>query len=469
MPATFPTSPAFNEQFIPAPPPFESERADEEDYLLEYQKKLNHFLQGQYTGLRSLQNSVASGWLISTLRVLDLDADTITAGTIFTQDLYIGSDGNGSIGLLGTTTQIKITDEAGQDRFIAGDLGSGDTNWGMQSINAAGTVVFQCTDTVFMDGAIITDATLVGAKLVNATIEGSKIANTTITDSLINDMNGSKLATASVPNAAITSLSADKISLSGTLTCTTTGTAIDITDAGIFKLSSGGDIELKAAASGDINQILFKDSSGTLRGLLAFYPTSDAMWLGASGGDLVLDAGLNNVLVHTDTVSLSPAIPNDTDLGGSTRRWKTAYVNNIENPTLDLQLKCPSAKNITVNNHFRPTADSTFSCGTTGKRWLKVWADAYSDLPMRNAFVITEPDMVYKDMDRDSGLFIMVRIKHIEKKDWEWYPAMFIDRDGSIHCKKVVEDANWGKPDYPYRGSFELGNDFMTTNRGNNV
>ena len=167
--ASFPTSPAFNEQFIPAPPAWNKEEQTAEEYI----EKLAAFLPGQYTGLRNLQNSVASGWLISTLRVLDLTADTITAGSIFTQDLYIGTDGNGGIRLGGTDNQIQITDSAGITRFLAGDIGSG--NW-FQLSNASGTVILQSGTTTFIDGVILKNATVADGAITD--LAGNKLTGT---------------------------------------------------------------------------------------------------------------------------------------------------------------------------------------------------------------------------------------------------------------------------------------------------
>ena len=166
--ASFPDSPSFNEQFIPAPPTWNKEEVTSDEYL----DKLSTFMSSQYLGLRNLQNSVASGWLISTLRVLDLDADTITSGTIFTQDLYVGTDGNGGIRLGGTDSQIEITDDSGVTRFLAGDIGGG--VW-LQISDSSGTVKFQTGSTTFIDGAIITNATVNGSALENTTVTPGKI------------------------------------------------------------------------------------------------------------------------------------------------------------------------------------------------------------------------------------------------------------------------------------------------------
>lgn len=194
--ATFPTSPAFNEQFIPPPPTWLPEEQTPEEYI----EKLSNFLGGQYVGLTSLQNSIASGWLISTLRVLDLDADTITSGTIFTQDLYIGSDGNGSIGLLGTSTLIEVVDEAGTTRVQIGDFGASNSDWGVKVNNAAGTTVFQATSTTFINGAIINDATITNAKITD--LAGNKLTGSGFIDT-------TQLANVAVTNAKIGNLAVD--------------------------------------------------------------------------------------------------------------------------------------------------------------------------------------------------------------------------------------------------------------------
>lgn len=417
--ASFPTSPAFNEQFIPAPPSWNKDEMTESDYL----EKVNTYLSSQYLGLRNLQNSVASGWLISTLRVLDLDADTITADSIFTQDLYLGGSGNGSIRLGGSDTLIEVVDEAGTTRVAIGDFGTTNDNWGIQVSNAAGTVVFQSTTSTFINGAIITDATITNAKISD--VNGSKIDNTSITSGKMNVSTLSSIAadvgtlTAGTINATV-AINAGAIN-AGTLTVDGSP-AISVTGSGACVFQSGGDIIMKSSGTGDDNLISMQNSSGNNKLTIGYNSTDDyGFIIGGTGADLVIASGSAQILVVDD---------------------------------------------------FVPSADSTYDLGaSTPLYFANSFVDTYNDIPFRNAFVMTEADKVDPLEDRDNAIYFMKRTSYRENKDWNWERVMKIDKDGILHVKgiNIITDEWDDDLDSHYQGTYEPENSFIYTNASPNA
>lgn len=404
--ASFPTSPAFNEQFIPAPVRLEQERLDDEEYLPEYLSKLDHYLSGQYLGLRNLQNSIASGWLISTLRVLDLDADTITANSVFLQDLYIGTDGNGGIRLGGTDSQIEITDDSGTTRFLAGDIGS--DIW-LQVMNSSGTVIFQSGSTTFIDGVILKNTSvadgaisdLAGNKLTGSGFIGeSELAADAVTAGKINVSTLSAISadvgtlTAGTINATV-AVNAGAIS-TGTLTASGSPVSIEITGSGALLCRSGGDIKMRHSGTGDDNLIEFQTSGGVWKGRFGYNSTEDVMYIrGASGTDISLEA--------------------DLDINGQ------------------------------ILSDLDPKTDSTYDIGSSGIKWSNVWSDFVNgaDFCYENEIRTTEPNHVYTWADPNDGVLFM---------DQEWQPITWIHKDGRIETRnRVTELYKFPKSDIPRR------------------
>lgn len=192
---TFPGAPSFADATIPPMPTLK-----EGESAQAYVERLAPALTGLQLAIMDMQGSIADGWLIEGLRVIDLEAVTITADSIFTQDLYIGSDGNGSIGLLGTQTLIKVVDEAGQTRIEIGDFGASNSDWGIKVTDSAGTVRFQSTSSTFINGAVITDATIDNAKITD--LAGNKLTGSGFIDT-------AQLASLAVTNAKIGNLAVD--------------------------------------------------------------------------------------------------------------------------------------------------------------------------------------------------------------------------------------------------------------------
>ncbi len=155
MSNNFPTASTFVASQLVPPPAFQPTWGAEEKA-----DALHQYLNSQFLALEEMQGSIESGWLIDTVRILNLEASTITSGSIFTQDLYIGDDQK--IQLLGTTNRIEVYDEQGSPRLRVriGDLGSGTTNWGIEAWDSGGSLRFSVGDSIFLDGAIILNSTI---------------------------------------------------------------------------------------------------------------------------------------------------------------------------------------------------------------------------------------------------------------------------------------------------------------------
>ena len=138
----FPTAPSFTTEALQPPPALRPDMPVEDQI-----KEIHNFLNSQWVSLNSMQTSIESGWLIDTVRILNLEASTITSGSIFTQDLYIGEDQ--LITLSGLTNRIEVEDENGQIRTRIGNLGAGATNWGQEWWDSSGTLIVSVGDTVF--------------------------------------------------------------------------------------------------------------------------------------------------------------------------------------------------------------------------------------------------------------------------------------------------------------------------------
>lgn len=369
-----------------------------------------HDLQGWITAVQFYQNDLYNilhnGYLVRNWQIENLTAGSITSGTINVDQLYLGNSHFEFDGLLG---QIRVKDNQSTPvtMFEAGTIGGVD--YGMKVRNSSNQVVFQALSTggVFMDGAIINNATITGAKLVNATVGGTKLEDLAVSTA--------KLANAAVTNAKLGSISADKITLSGTLTCNSATTAIAVTSSGQVVFSAGGDIIMRSTAS-DTSFLQFQTSAGSARGTILYRPTdNDFIIRGAGGADLILDTtvgfGGDVRIESADAVLIQTGTGCNITMGS--------------NITLT-----PGTVTVSAGN-FRPDTDSARDCGTTSIRWANGWFDLVNgaDYCMDNGYRITEADKVYEGADPKSAILIMNDM---------WQPVMAIDRTGNIWVKGYV-------------------------------
>ena len=394
-----PTSPTFADVNFTSPP-----RLGNKDPGI-WLKEVDKYLADQAVSLTDMQSSITQGWIIDGLRVINLTADNIAAETIFTQDLYVGSDGNGSIGLLGTQTQIVIKDENGTDRVLAGKFGASATDWGIKVLDNTGTVRFQSTSTTFIDGAILTNATITDAKIVNSTITGGKIAPSTITNSNI-----------------ATGISAAKIT-TGTLTVTSSGVAIDVTGGGAFVIRSGGDLILKASAAGNNNLAIFQTSSGSTRYTLGWNSITNTFFGSPSGGCNLSFLGTDVLLSSTGSMTIT---------------------STSENILLEPGV---AGKVVSSKGDINPFSDNAYTLGTGLHRWADMRSVLINgaDFCFENGFRMTEPNHVYGDEPADMGIYFM-------NDDWE--PIALLTRTGNLLVRGHISNG-WifGKPSVERRES----------------
>ena len=370
-----------------------------------------HDLQGWITAVQYYQNDLYnvlhSGYLVRAFQVESLTADTITSGTITVDQLYLGDSHFELDGLLG---QIRVKDNQAVPvtMFEAGTIGGSD--YGIKVRNSSNTVVFQALSVggVFMDGAVINNATITGAKLVNATVGTTKLEDLAITTG--------KLANAAVTNAKISDLSASKITVSGTLTCSSSTTAIAVTSSGQVVFSAGGDMIFKATAS-DSNFISFRNSANSERGSIQYSPTSNIFYVtNANGSDLFIDATYGSgspelVCRAAGTVTLQST--------GST-------VSIISTGNIAV-----TGTSFTTACGVFPSTNDAYNVGSSSKKWANMWTvvDHVGDIEFDNGWRITEPDKVWDGRNPSDGIVFM---------NSRWEPVMMIDQVGNLWVKGYI-------------------------------
>ena len=404
MATTFPEAASFAGTFVPPPPAFEPKwTADQKA------DKLREYLNGQFAAINEMQNSIESGWLIDTVRILNLTVDNVFADQILTETLYVGSAQK--IQLLGASNTIEIYDEQGtpQLRTRIGDLGTGTSNWGQEWWDSSGTLIMSVGDTVFIDGAVINDATITNAKIF--------------------DVNGTKLTNNSVAHGKISSVNASTISV-GTLTADGSPVAINITGSGALVCSSGGDIILRASASGDSNVLLFQTSGGTNKVLFTYSTSLDRMTLQTqNGADMTLSMGdVGNIYVTSTT--------GDLDISGAAGARGdfleiTMTTCELDCTTIDLGVSTSQSVDVNADfiSHLTVNADNTYDLGVLNT----AWRDAYvvngvttGDIRFGGGqgVVLTEPDKVWSTESVSDGL-VMMKGLH------DWTPIYWDKADGT--------------------------------------
>jgi len=384
---TFPGAPSYADASMPPLPTLkEGESADE------YVKRLSPALTGMQLAVMDMQGSIADGWLVDELRLINLTANTILASQIFTDTMYLGTDGNGGIELDGATPLIKITDSTGQVRFEAGDIGT--STW-FRLTDSGGTVRLSSGSTTFIDGAIISNATIDGTSLKDTTVTPGKMNVSTLSSITANV----GTLTAGTINATV-AINAGAIN-AGTLTVDGSP-AISVTSSGAVVFTSGGDIIMRASVTGDNNYIIFQNSSTTQKGKLYWNSTDDRMWLAGSGtADLALIAGSGLIIIGDDFIPFTGSF---LDLGTSSLDYSEGWFDTLN-------------------------------------------ATTYNDIPFRNAFVWTEADKVDPSEPRDSAIYLMKRTTHRSGKTWNWERVLKIDSDGNVHAKNFIPiTTEWDAP-----------------------
>lgn len=402
---TFTNAPSFTESAFPPPPQRGAKDVDK------YLKEIEQYLQVQLVGLTDMQASITEGWIVDVLRVNGLEANTILANSIITNDFFVGSDGSGSIEMSGTTTQIIIKDEAGVNRVIMGDFGASNSDWGIKVIDSAGTVKFQSTSSTFIDGAIITNATIQDAKIV--------------------DLNGSKLDNSSVSNTKISDLSASKID-AGTLTVDG-NPAISVTGTGNVILNNGADLIFNAASSGETSYIKFRNSSGTSQGDISWNATTDLYMLRSLSGDCRVFADGGNLELYADTdvdiLGVGGRIDIESSGGAAFRADTSGNLALTVGGTVCV---------VTSGAILRSNGNKTSDLGSASLAWDTVYADDFTnvaDILFQNGMVLLEADKVYGGLAGEEGQFFLTNNKR---------PGFFFDKEGNLYVRgKVFVDTDF--------------------------
>lgn len=179
----YPTAPTVEEAILPNPPKFKKGR--EEKFL----QDLDNYMNSIFLSFNDLGISIRNGWLVEGARVISLTADKVFANNIITDNLKLGSEEN--ITLDGTADLIKVVDDNGTTRVRIGKLGSSNTQWGIDVSDASGSLKFSSSTSTFIDGSIISNATITDSKIVS--MDFAKIDNVSI-------------GTADIQNLAVTNL-----------------------------------------------------------------------------------------------------------------------------------------------------------------------------------------------------------------------------------------------------------------------
>jgi len=193
--------PSIETLFIDAPPVFRKNKDKVDDYI---EKKLQPWLETLMFWGQDIDSAIKQTFVLDEGRFIKLSAGTIEAGTIFTQDLFLGSDEK--IKLLGSTDVIEFWDNT-RKRIAIGKLGTGSTQKGIQVIDSAGTIIFQASDTTFLDGAVIKNASIATASIVDAAITTAKIGSAAVTNAKIGNL--------AVTNGKIGNLAVDTLQIAG--------------------------------------------------------------------------------------------------------------------------------------------------------------------------------------------------------------------------------------------------------------
>lgn len=257
-----------------------------------------------------LYNILHSGYLVRSFRVESLEAGKIGAGTITTNQLFLGSQ---NFTLDGVLSQMRVQDAQNPPvtRVEIGAFGSG-SDYGIKVRDAAGTLVFQAASTTFINGAVITNATISNAKITD--VDGNKIHNGTIGDS------------------KIANLSAGKIT-AGTL-IVDGSPAIQVTSSGAMVFTNGGDIIMRAATN-DFNFISWRTSGNAERANVAYNSSNNQFTIQSVGGAAMRILSSSTLLLGSGTTpvtiggrlggSIIPAFTNSSNLGSSTLRFANVW------------------------------------------------------------------------------------------------------------------------------------------------
>lgn len=351
------TSPSFeNIDLLPPPVLIEGK----EDVFL---KQISQYMQTVNQWSQELDLAVRSGWLVNNARVISITAEKILANSIFTQDLFIGAEQK--IQLLGTTDTIDVYDSQATPelRTRIGKLGAGGDNYGQQWWDSSGTLIMEVGDTVFIDGIIISDGTILNEKIAANEIEATKL-NITQLSAITADLGTITAGTI----AATVSISAPAID-TGTLTADGSPVAIEITGSGALLFKDGGDAIFRSNTT-NFAFIEFQNSSSTQQGQIKQLGTNNGIQIqSASGKDIELNSG-SDINIDADLTSGIISITGD-------------------------RIQISAALNSGINIE----TDNSFAIGTASKRLSDIRSVLVNgaDIGFDNESYFTEPYMIWAE------------------------------------------------------------------------
>ena len=198
----------FDDVALPSPPVFKAG-----EYLEYVDTKLPTFLKSQHSALLDFILAVQSEFLVGNEQIFDLSAEKISSNTQFTNKVFVGAESKIALDGPSNTIEIKDSQDPVQTRVKIGKLGSGTNNYGIQVMDASGTVKFQTGSSVFIDGGIISADSVTATQIAAGTITATELAANSVT---ADEINASTLSAITANLGSITAGSIDGATITGT-------------------------------------------------------------------------------------------------------------------------------------------------------------------------------------------------------------------------------------------------------------
>lgn len=308
---------SFDDISIPQPPILvEGQMVD---YLTE---KIPVFFNSQYLALLDFVSAVQNAFLIDSDQVNSLDADKITNNTQFTQSVFIGAESK--IKLDGLNNLITVDDDQGTPvtRVKIGKLGAGTNEYGVQVIDAGGTIRFQSGTSTFLDGGIISADSITATQIAASTITTTELAANTIT---ADDIAAGTITATELDAGAVTAAKISVSQLSAIAADLGVVTAGTITGGLIQTAASGARVELATtglnAYKADGTQTVDINTDGTF----TFGPSGgdNVSWNNTTltvTGDIIATGNIQDGAITVPTVTTaSSSDSSNTDITVSTK------------------------------------------------------------------------------------------------------------------------------------------------------
>lgn len=198
----------FDDVALPSPPVFKAG-----EYLEYVDTKLPTFLKSQHSALLDFILAVQSEFLVGNEQIFDLSAEKISSNTQFTNKVFVGAESKIALDGPSNTIEIKDSQDPVQTRVKIGKLGSGTNNYGIQVMDASGTVKFQTGSSVFIDGGIISADSVTATQIAAGTITATELAANSVT---ADEISATTLSAITANLGSITAGSIDGATITGT-------------------------------------------------------------------------------------------------------------------------------------------------------------------------------------------------------------------------------------------------------------